>query len=224
MTGEKKLIVDGKRLDGRGFDDLRPLKITAGVLKKARGSAMIEWGKNKIVAGVYGPREVFPKHLSNLYRAVVSCRYAMAPFCSSEEHGRMGPNRRANEIGKVAKHVFENAVLLEQFPQTTIDISMEVLQSDGGTRVSGITAAAVALADAGIPLKDVPCGISIGKADGQLVVDPDKTEDNQGESDIPMVLSLRTGEILLLQMDGMLSKDEVSKAVDMAFLSCESVK
>ncbi|MFA6048600.1 MAG: exosome complex exonuclease Rrp41 [Candidatus Micrarchaeia archaeon] len=225
VGGEKpQLIVDGKRLDGRGPLDLRPLKITVGVLEKANGSAMIEWGKNKIVAGVYGPREVFPKHDMNPYRAIVQCRYAMAPFCSLEEHGRMGPNRRAAEIGKVGKHVFENVVFVEQFPKTGIEMHIEILQSDGGTRVAGMTAGAIALADAGIPMKDVACGVSVGKINGVLVADLDKTEDNVGESDMPMVFSLRTRELLLFQMDGMLSRDEVSRGIDMGFAAAEKVR
>ncbi len=212
-----ELIKNGKRLDGRDIEDLRPLKITAGVLKQAKGSAMIEWGKNRIVAGVYGPREVFPKHMTDPHKAIINCRYVMAPFSSLEEHGRSGPNRRSIEISKVAKHVFENAILTHLFPKTMINISMEVLQSDGGTRVAGITAASVALADAGIPMRDLPCGVSIGKIAGKLVVDVDKYEDNFGESDIPTIILPRTKEVLLYQMDGLLTKQELKQAMEMAF-------
>lgn len=218
------LIKNGVRLDGRGIEDLRPMKITAGVLKRADGSAMIEWGKNKVLAAVYGPREVFPKHLSNLNHAIVNCRYSMAPFSSLEEHGRSGPNRRAMEIGKVAKHVFENVIQTNQFPKTMIDITIDILQSDGGTRIAGITAAAVALADAGIPMRDLVQGVSVGKVDGVLVVDVDKPEDNFGESDIPIIVSLRSKEILLFQLDGMLTKQEVEKAFEYAFKASEKVK
>ncbi|MFH1257739.1 MAG: exosome complex exonuclease Rrp41 [Candidatus Micrarchaeota archaeon] len=218
------LIKNGVRLDGRGLTDLRPMKITAGVLRKADGSALMEWGRNKVLAAVYGPREVFPKHLTNLNKALINCKYSMAPFSSLEEHGRSGPNRRAIEIGKVAKHVFENAVLVNQFPKTQIDISIEILQSDGGTRIAGITAAAVALADAGIPMKDLVQGVSIGKVDGEIVVDVDKPEDNYGDSDIPIIVSLRSKEILLFQLDGMLQKEEVSRAIDLAFEAAEKVK
>lgn len=211
-----KLVQNGVRNDGRGVSDLRPLKVTVGVLKKANGSALIEWGNNRILAGVYGPREVFPKHQTNPNRAIVNCRYAMTPFSSAEEHGKFGPNRRAIEIGKVAAHVFESAILVEAFPKTMIDISIEVLQSDGGTRVAGITAAALALADAGIPMRDIPCGVSIGKADGVLVADLDKYEDNFGQSDVPIIFSPRTWEMLLFQMDGMLTKDEIMRSFDLA--------
>ncbi|MFH1106286.1 MAG: exosome complex exonuclease Rrp41 [Candidatus Micrarchaeota archaeon] len=223
-TTEVKMIVDGRRNDGRGITDLRPLKITAGVLKQADGSALVEWGKNKVLSAVYGPREVFPKHLTDLQKARVNCRYMMAPFCSLEEHGRSGPNRRAYEIGKVAKHVFQNVILTNQFPKTQIDISMEVLQSDGGTRITGITAAAVALADAGIPMRDLVQGVAIGKADGQLVVDVDKLEDNNGQADVPVIVSLRTREILLLQQDGMLTKEEMTRALQMAYEAAEKVR
>ncbi len=223
-VGTEKLIVDGKRLDGRLASDLRPIKMEVGPLKKANGSAMVEWGKNKVIAGVFGPREVLPKHMTNPHRAIIKARYAMAPFCSLEEHGRMGPNRRAQEIGKVTKHVFENAVLVNQFPKTMINVTMEVLQSDGGTRVSAITAAALAMADAGIPMRGIPCGVAVGKIDGEMVADLDKAEDNKGQSDMPLVVLPNTGEILLFQMDGMLTRDEISRGIDIAFEAAEKVR
>ena len=58
----ERLIVNGKRLDGRDFDEMREIKIKAGVLERADGSAYVEWGGNKILAACYGPREVHPKH------------------------------------------------------------------------------------------------------------------------------------------------------------------
>lgn len=218
-----KLIVDGKRLDGRGLTDLRPMMIKAGVLNKADGSAYMEWGNNKILAAVYGPKECIPRHDINPYRAVVRCRYSMSPFASFEEHGRSGPNRRSREISKVIQGVFENVILAEHFPKTAIDIFIEVLQADGGTRVAGLTAAAVALADAGIPMKDVVAGIAAGKIDGQMALDFGKYEDNFGESDMPFAVSLRTGEVLLFQMDGMLTKDEIGRAIDLAFEGARKV-
>jgi len=218
-----KLITNGKRLDGRKVNELRPVTVKAGVLNKADGSAYVEWGNNKVLAAVYGPRECIPRHDINPYKAVVRCRYTMAPFCSLEEHGRSGPNRRSHEISKVIAEVFDNVILSEHFPKTAIDIYMEVLQSDGGTRIAALTAAAVALADAGIPMKDTVCGVAVGKIDGQLAADFGKYEDNFGESDMPVAISLRSGEVLLLQMDGLLTKDEVMTALDMAFECSKSV-
>jgi exosome complex component RRP41 len=78
MEEIKLLTEDGLRLDGRKVDEHRPIKIEAGVLNRADGSAYIEWGDNKILAAVYGPREVHPKHLQEPSKAIVQCRYNMA--------------------------------------------------------------------------------------------------------------------------------------------------
>ncbi|MEM3781419.1 MAG: exosome complex exonuclease Rrp41 [Candidatus Micrarchaeaceae archaeon] len=210
-----KLIVDGKRLDGRAFDELRPISIKAGVIKNATGSAYVEWGENKALAAVYGPKEVFPKHLANPEKAIIRCRYSMAPFSSLEEHSRSGPNRRATEISKVTKEVFENVVMLEQFPSTEIDIFIEILQSDGGTRAAGITAASVALANSGVPMKDMPYAVSAGKIGDTLVIDVNKIEDNYSDADVPVAISPNLGRVLLLQMDGNLTKEEFGELMKM---------
>ncbi len=208
---------DGKRLSGRSPTDLRDMHITVGVLSKAQGSAMVEWGRNKVLAAVYGPREVLPKHLTDPYKSRVTFRYVMAPFSSMEEHGRSGPNRRSIEISRVLKHVFEHNILTHQFPKTQVELSAEVLQSEGGTRVAALVAASLALVDSGLPVKDIVSAVSVGKIGGKLVVDLDKDEDNYGESDMPIGISHRTGEVLLFQMDGMLTRQELSDALDMAF-------
>ncbi|MEM3400139.1 MAG: exosome complex exonuclease Rrp41 [Candidatus Micrarchaeia archaeon] len=220
---EVKLIVDGKRLDGRRFDELRPIKIVAGVLKKADGSAYVEWGNNKILAGVYGPKECIPRHETNPYRAIMRCRYIMAPFSTASEHGKAGPNRRSIELSKVIRHVFENVVFLEKFPRTEINLYLEVLQADGGTRCAAITAGAVALANAGIPMRDLVCAVAVGKIDGTLCLDLTGAEDNHGESDMPIAVAHNTKEVLLFQMDGLLTKEEIEKAMGMALDACEKI-
>lgn len=218
-----ELIKDGKRLDGRGPKDLRPLKIEAGVLREAAGSAYVEWGGNKIIAGVYGPRECIPKHGADPYKATLKIRYMMTPFCSIDEHGRSGPNRRSMEISKVLREAFEPVVLSNQFPRSQIEVYVEVIQAEGGTRVASLTAAAVALADAGIPMKDMVSAIAVGKLEGQLVVDLGKNEDNYGESDVPMAITHRGGEIVLMQMDGLLTREELAQNIDEAIEGCAKV-
>ena len=211
-----ELIANGKRTDGRAPGDIRPIRIESGVLKNAAGSAYIEWGNNRILAGVYGPREALPKHTSDPEKAVIKCRYQMAPFSSLEEHGRTGPNRRAIEISKVTKEVFENVIIRENFPGSEISIFVEVLQSDGGTRAAGITAAAVALAGSGIPMTDIPYAVSIGKIGEHIVIDLNKLEDNYSDADVPIAFSPRLGKVVLLQMDGNMTKEEMGQALNMA--------
>lgn len=222
-VGTKPLVVNGKRLDGRGPNDLRKLRIEVGVLNDADGSALVEWGGNKIICGVYGPRECIPKHESSPYKSVIKCRYAMSPFATIDEHGRSGPSRRSTELSKVIRTVFENVIIAEAFPKTQINIFIEVLQADGGTRVAAITAASVALADAGIPMKDMVASVAVGKADDQILLDLSKDEDNFGQCDTPVAVAKRTKDILLLQMDGLLTREELSKAIDIAIVASEKV-
>ncbi|MEM3431518.1 MAG: exosome complex exonuclease Rrp41 [Candidatus Micrarchaeia archaeon] len=222
-NSEVPLIVNGKRLDGRGLEDLRPITIEAGVLNRANGSAYLTWGKNKVLAAVYGPREVFPKHETNLYGSIVRCRYMMAPF-STEEHGRAGPNRRSREISKVMKEAFESVVIKEVYPKTAIDIYVDILEGQGSTRVAGLTAAAVALANAGIPMKDIPIGVSVGKIDNKIAVDMMKEEDNFGQADMPLAINPTTGEVILLQMDGKMTRDEFIHALELAFAKVPEIR
>src|SRR5271170_818473 len=225
MGGSDKpeLIINGKRLDGRMPEDLREIKIEVGTIKNAVGSAYIEWGNNKIIAAVYGPKEALPKHVQDPERAIIKCRYTMSPFSSLEEHGRSGPNRRSTEISKVTKEVFENVVMLEKYPGSAIDLYVEVLQGDGGTRAAGITAASVAMAASGIPMTDLPFGVSFGKVGDSIILDMNKIEDNYSDADMPIVLSPRTGDILLLQMDGTLTKDEIQKGMAMVNKAGEKI-
>ncbi len=207
------LIVNNKRLDGRDFDELRPINIKAGVIENASGSAYVEWGNNKILAAVYGPKEVTPRHMTDPSKAIIKCRYTMAPFSSLSEHGRSGPSRRSTEISKVAKEVFENVVFLNEFPGSEIDIFIEVLQGDGGTRAAGITAASVALASAGIPMRDLVYAVSVGRIDDKLALDLNMIEDNYSDSDMPIAVAPRDNDIVLLQMDGGLSREQLSRCI-----------
>jgi len=223
MKSDIKLITDeGKRLDGRGPHDLRKIKIDAGVLHRADGSCYLEWGGNKVLAAVYGPREAVPRHTQDPLKAIVQARYNMAAF-SVEDRKRPGPDRRSVEISKVISEALEKVILTEQFPRASIDVNIEVLDAEAGTRCAGLTAAAVALVDAGIPMRDIPVACAAGKIEGHVVVDLGKEEDNYGDADLPIAISPRTGEVLLLQMDGHLTVEEFNQAFDLALKGCHAV-
>jgi len=211
-----------KRPDGRTFDELRPLKIEAGVLERADGSAYLEIGDNKVLAAVYGPRELHVRRLLKPNMAILRCRYNMAPF-SVEDRKRPGPDRRSVEISKITSEALQPAVFLENFPRSTIDVFIEVLQAEGGTRCAGITAASVALADAGIPMRDMVVACAAGKANDQVIMDLSEWEDKEGDADLPIAIMPRTGEITLMQMDGHLTSEEFEKAMDLAIKGCKVI-
>lgn len=222
MEKPEKLIVEGKRLDGRGPEELRPLKIEAGILKRADGSAYVELGANKVLAAVYGPREMHPRHLQQPDTAVLRCRYSMAPF-SVKERKRPGPDRRSVEISKVMREALEPVVFTELYPRSAIDVFIEILQADAGTRTAGINAASVALADAGVPMRDLVSSVAVGKIDDTIVLDLTKEEDNWGVSDMPVAMMLRKRMVTLLQMDGHFTPEEFERALELATKGCEQI-
>lgn len=218
---EKFIDENGLRLDGRRVDEIRPMKIEIGVLSRADGSCYLEWGKNKVLAAVYGPRELHPRRLQKADSVLIRYRYNMAAF-SVEDRIRPGPSRRSIEISKVSREAFEPVVLTHLYPGAVIDVFAEVLQADAGTRTAAINAASVALADAGIPMKGLVSACAVGKVDGQLVLDLNKPEDNYGDADIPMAMT-SDGEITLLQMDGNVTQEEFKRAVEMCKEGCRQV-
>ncbi|WP_297465879.1 exosome complex exonuclease Rrp41 [Thermococcus sp.] len=220
--GLRLIDENGRRIDGRKKYELRPIKMEVGVLKNADGSAYVEWGKNKILAAVYGPREIHPKHLQRPDRGILRVRYNMAPF-SVEERKKPGPDRRSVEISKVIRGALEPALILDPFPRTAVDVFIEVLQADAGTRVAGITAASLALADAGVPMRDLVAACAAGKVDGEIVLDLNKEEDNYGEADVPVAIMPLKNDITLLQMDGYLTRDEFIEAVKLAIKGAKAV-
>jgi exosome complex component RRP41 len=221
---EKQKLIDsqGLRVDGRKWDELRPIKIEVGLLTHADGSAYIEQGGNKIIAAVYGPKAAHPKHLELPDRATLRCRYHMAPF-SVDERKSPAPSRREIEISKVLREALEPVVFSEYYPRTMIDIFIEVLQSDGGSRCAGLTAASVALADAGIPMKDLVAACAVGKVEGQLMMDICDVEDKEVEADMPVAVITALGKFSLLQMDGLFTEDEFSKALEVAQDACGKI-
>jgi len=216
MSKSQVKLIDenGLRVDGRKPDELREIKLEVGILANADGSAFIQQGKNKIIAAVYGPRELHPKHMALPDRAILRCTYRMASF-SVQERKSPAPSRREIELSKIIREALEPAIFLEFFPRSVIDVYIQVLEADGGTRCASVTAASLALADAGIPMRDLVAGCAVGKADGVIIVDLCDIEDKEGEADIPMAMMPQLRRFTLLQMDGNLTKEEFNKAIEL---------
>jgi exosome complex component RRP41 len=210
-----------KRHDGRDWLQTRPIIAKAGVIKRADGSGYFKIGKTEAYAAVYGPRELHPKFMQDPKRGILRCNYNMMPFSGTGERVRPGPSRRSKEISMVTEKALLPVVNLDDFPNAVVDVFIELPQTDAGSRCAGICAAAIALADAGIQMKDMVAAISVGKVEDKLVVDLDYAEEAWGGhagtvADIPVAMVPSTGEITLLQMDGKISKDQLLGAIKQA--------
>ena len=212
--GDVEMIdANGIRNDGRKAGDVRPISIELGVVPVADGSCRMKWGNNDVIAAIYGPMEAHPRKIQRQDRAVLDVRYNMAPFSTSDRI-RPGFNRRSREISKVTAEALESVVMLELYPRSKIRVEIEIICAEAGTRCVGLTAASIALADAGIPMTDLVISVASGKINDVVVRDLNKAEDNYGEADLPMGVLPNTGELVFLQMDGNLSPKEFQEAWD----------
>ena len=208
-----------QRIDGRGFDATRPIEAKVGVIPRADGSAMFKIGNTWAYAAVYGPRNLHPKFLQDPQRGILRCSYNMMPFSSSGERVRPGGSRRSKEISMVTEKALLPVLNLEDYPNSVVDVFIELPQTEAGSRCAGICAASMALADAGLDMKDLVCAVSFGKVDDKLVVDLDYSEESYpdaGVADIPIAMLPNSGKISLLQMDGEVKKEELMKLLEMS--------
>ncbi|MBT6995179.1 exosome complex exonuclease Rrp41 [Candidatus Woesearchaeota archaeon] len=214
-----------KRFDGRKFDEVREMEAKVGIIPRAEGSAMFRTGKTVAIAAVYGPRGVFPAFLQNPKEGRLKCVYDLLSF-SVTERKRPGPSRRSTEISMVTEDSLKPVLDLTKFSYLGVDVYVYITQADAGTRAAGINAAALALADAGMSMKDLITSIAVGKVSDKIVVDLDKDEEDHedGATDLPMAMSTRTGEITLLQMDGNMTQKEIKEAVEMGMKACLDIK
>ena len=214
-----------KRPDGRNTDEIRKMEAKVGVVPNANGSAIFSFGDTIAIAAVYGPKKMHPQHQQDPEKGTLRCSYSMLSFSVSERI-RPGPNRRSTEIGKITGWALEPVLMIKKYPNMVIDVHIHVLQANASTRCAGINAAALALAHAGIPMKDIVSSVSIGKLDKQLVVDLDKDEEDweegEGSTDIPITMTPE-GEITHIQLDGRITSKELKDVIELAKKSTKEI-
>lgn len=215
-----------KRFDGRKFDELRPIECKVGIVPNADGSAMFAFGDTIAIAAVYGPKTMLPKHMQNPEKGFLNVHYNMLSF-SVAERIRPGLSRRGQEISKVTEWALAPVVLLDDLPGTVVDVHINIIQANAGTRCAGINAAAVALAHAGIPMKEMISAVAIGKIDDKIAVDIIKEEEDYeeggGATDIPMTYLSNSGRISLLQLDGKMPVSKLNEALEAGKEACKKI-
>jgi exosome complex component RRP41 len=215
-----------KRFDGRKADEPREMKAEVGVIKNADGSAIFQFGKTIALAAVYGPKQLHPQHLQNPRKGILRVVYDMLSF-SVPDRKRPGPSRRSMEISKVIEWALSKVVDLDNYPNTVVDVHITILSANASTRVAGINAAAMALADAGVPMKELVSSVSVGKMDKTLVVDVSKAEEDyeegEGATDIAMAFFSKSKDLSLFQLDGRIRPEELKKSLKIGREACEKI-
>lgn len=215
-----------KRESGRKADEMRPMIAKVGVIPNADGSAIFTFGNTFAIAAVYGPRQLHPQHMQDPSTGILRVNYDLLSFSVSDRK-KPGPSRRSQEISKVIEWALLPVLDLKEFPNTVVDVQVYIPQADASTRVAGINAAALALAHAGLPMKDLVSAVSVGKLDKDLVVDVDKEEEDfkegEGATDFPLAKVSNSDQFTLLQLDGKIQPEMIKKAIAMGTKACAEV-
>jgi len=192
-----------RRVDGRSYNELRPLKVTFNIYEYAPGSVLFELGKTKILCSVHINPGV-PPFLKGTGTGWLTAEYALLPASTHFRTQRDGTGARLNgrsvEISRLIGRSIRSVVDLATIGERTIVIDCDVLQADGGTRTASITGTYLALRqaenywlDKGIikkPIvKEALVAISAGMVDGQPLLDLNVEEDNKADIDLNFVLT-----------------------------------
>jgi len=220
------------RIDGRQFDEMRPVKVTPNVLKYAVGSALIELGDTRVLCTATLDNHPAP-HLVGSGQGWVTAEYDMLPCASTgrkmRDRARRRTAGRSAEIQRLIGRSLRAVVELESLGERTFILDCDVLQADGGTRTASITGAFIALGlamknlvEAGklgrIFLKDFVAATSVGIAEGLSLLDLSYLEDSQANVDMNVVMNSSGGliEVQGTAESGAFSREEMFDLLKLA--------
>ncbi len=159
------VMKDGKRLDGRGFDAIRPISCEVGLLPRAHGSALFSRGETQALAlvtlGTSEDAQEFDSYTGGETQKKFILHYNF-PNYSVGETGRIsGPGRREIGHGALAERSIEPMLPLETYPYA-VRVTSEIMESNGSTSMASVCGGTLALLDAGVPMTRPVAGISVG--------------------------------------------------------------
>lgn len=199
-----------KRVDGRAWDELRPVKITPNYQSFAEGSALIEMGKTQVLCAVSVENRV-PAFMRGQGTGWITAEYAMLPRSTTTRTPRdSGKGGRSREIQRLIGRSLRAIVDLKALGERTFIVDCDVLQADGGTRTASITGAYVALYHAmqtlanmgmlsSVPLKSPVAATSVGIVNTYMMLDLCYDEDSNAGVDFNVVM---TGEGEFVEVQG----------------------
>ena len=224
------------RPDGRAADELRPITITRRWLDHAAGSALVEFGRTRVLCAASASTGV-PRWRKDSGLGWVTAEYAMLPSSTHTRSdresvkGRIGG--RTHEISRLIGRSLRAVIDYKALGENTIMLDCDVLQADGGTRTAAITGAYVALSDAvahlrerralsGEPLIGSVSAVSVGIVEGEARLDLPYEEDVRAETDMNVVM---TGDGRFVEVQGTaegkpFDRDELDALLGLAAKGC----
>lgn len=205
-TVRRMMVEEGRRIDGRKFDEIRPIDIEVGILPRTHGSAMFRRGETQVLAvvtlGSSSDEQKIEALAGETFKSFM-LHYNFPPFSVGEVRPLRGPGRRDIGHGALAERSVKTVLPKDgEFPYT-IRVVSEVLESNGSSSMATVCGATLALMDAGVPLTDSVAGVAMGliKEGDQVVILTDILGDEDHLGDMDFKVTGSASGITALQMD-----------------------
>ena len=227
MVKHDLLTPEKIRIDGRRPGEVRPVQCeSGGLISGADGSASVSMGLTKAVAYVYGPRPQSRRLPQTSGAASVYVEYRTATFSAIDRKRRSKGDRQSQERGLWLEGIFKEAILVDQYPKSQIDIFVEILQQDGSPVSAAINAVTLALINAGIPLRDLVSSCTLGVMDNKTILvdlNNSETENAAGAAQICLATYPRTGRITLCEVESKVPIGAFQEALKLGIASCSEI-
>lgn len=210
--------VDWVRSDGRGFHQCRPAFLRTGAVNSASGSAYAEFGNTKVIVSVFGPRES-KKAMMYSDSGRLNCNVSYTTFATPIR----GQGSDHKEFSSILHKALEDAIIVDSFPKTTVDVFALVLESGGGDLPVVISCASLALADAGIMMYDLIASVSVSCLGKNLVIDPISDEESYQDGSLMITCMPSRNEVTQLTVTGEWSTPKIHEAVELCLDACSKL-
>ena len=202
------IVKERRRLDGRGFTDVRPITCTVGELPRAHGSAVFTRGETQVLAvatlGSADDEQRIDTPFGDRYKPFM-LHYNFTPYSVGEVRMMRGPARRDIGHGALAERAVAAVIPLPEDFLYTIRVVSEVLESNGSSSMASVCGATLALMDAGVPIRDMVSGVAMGlikdEESGEAIILTDILGDEDHLGDMDFKVAGTEEGITALQMD-----------------------
>lgn len=222
---------EGLRVDGRRFNEIRSFDCSINTHPHSSdGSAYISQGNTKVLCLVRGPSDTLITNSSNTSSSnnssnepTISVSIIQPPYATIERKSRSRNDRRLSELSIILKRALQQTIVKKKYSRTIIEVSITLLQLDGGLLPACVNAATLALIDAGIEMYDYISAINIALYDNFPLLDTNTLEEN----DLSFLTVGIVGDgdkINLLLMEDKIPLDKLQKLIDLGIQGCHSIR
>ncbi|MEW5300326.1 MAG: hypothetical protein WDW36_003263 [Sanguina aurantia] len=235
---DEPMSAESGRSDGRGAEEFRNVFIKTKVLSQAKGSAYVEFNNTKVMVGVFGPRQSERKH-GFRSTGMLECQLRLSSFAAKQLAPTAQQQQQVSLEKELAASILQAltaSVQLEKFPKAVFDVSVMVLEAGGADLAVAITAASVALADAGLELFDLAPACQVVRMPGSqngcagsssepyLLLDPTIQESRRAEASCMLSMMVGLNQVTHTDTSGVWSRAGLQEALELGMGGCGMLK